>query len=812
MLEYKSIRQSKTSSSNERALSKGKGFKKLSPKHPGIVGNAYSPESSEILDHLPLLICKFLPDTTLTYINQTCCDVFGKTKQQLYAVQWIHFLPEPIRNKIYEILKNVKNTLEPESHSYKIKNADGIFLNVEWKIYPVIDIHNQFQGFLGVGTDKTKEVSAESSIREKEDLLKKVLGTIDDLIWSADAQKNVPLFVSEAARKIYGVDPQEFSKDHELWAKMAHPEDQHIIQRKLQELNSGNPFVEVEYRVIKKDGEIIHICDRSWVVSDEEGKPERFEGITRDITREKELQAEMDKIRSTIHSIIENTNDPIWSLDKNYRLTYFNDAMRRRYEKLSGLEIQTGMSLEEIAPNPELKKLFTKLFERAFKNERFVHDQDIEGRILELSFNPIVKEDEITGVAVFCKDITERMAMAEMLSRSEANLRILIENTKDSILSVDRNYRILVMNQTFYDSIKNRYDLDLKAGENIIEQFGVEVHDYWKQIYDETFSGNSVLKELEVNWPNGVSNHYEILTYPILSNAAFSNRRISKNETPRTAEFLNEELPFEKETVFGATVYIRDITERKIHEQKTINRIKSKDRLLAAAAHDLKNPISGILNLTEMMKDQATDQNNIELLNMMLRAGSKSLNIIQELLQIAEMESENYRLKLETINLNHLIETLIRQNTTEAEKNKIKLYANLGTNPIHVQVESLKFQRVLENLISNSLKFTEEGGEITIRSSAKRKKAIIEVEDSGIGIPEGLQPMIFEQFTRAKRQGLKGEETTGLGMSIAKVIVELHKGKIGMESKEGVGTKFVIELPLNPKSEKIRSTKKPPRS
>ncbi|RHX88145.1 hypothetical protein DLM78_04105 [Leptospira stimsonii] len=770
----------------------------MNPKNQTIIGNVYSPESSEVLDHLPLLICKFLPDTTLTYINQSCCNTFGKTKQQLYAIQWIHFLPEPVRNRIYEILKNIKNTLEPESHSYQIRNSDGKLLNVEWKIYPVIDIQNQFQGYLGVGTDKTKEVSAETSVKEKDHLLKKILGTIDDMIWSADVKRNVPLFVSEAARKIYGVEPEEFTKDHELWAKMAHPEDRQTVEKKIHALNSASPFVEVEYRVIKKDGEIIHVCDRSWVVSDERGEPDRFEGITRDITREKELQSEMDKIRSTIHSIIGNTNDPIWSLDKNYRLTYFNEAMRTRYERLSGLKIQTGMTLEEIAPNTEFKNLFRKLFERAFKNEQFVYDQEIDGRILELSFNPISKEGEITGVAVFCKDITDRMSMAEKLARSEANLRILVENAKDSILSVDRNYKILVMNHTFYNSIKNLYGLDLKAGTNILEEFSSESKDYWKEIYDETFLGKSIHKELEIKTQEGLLYYYEILTYPILSHVTSFNRKSLDNEFSRTFEIKKISLPFGEETVSGATVYIRDITERKIHEQKTINRIKSKDRLLAAVAHDLKNPISGILSLTELMKDQETNQKNIELLNMMLRAGSKSLHIIQELLQIAEMENENYRLKLEKTNLNHLIETLIKQNETEAEKNKIKLYTNLGDDPIHVQLESIKFQRVLENLISNSLKFTKEGGEIRIRSFTKNKKAIIEVEDSGIGIPEGLQPVIFEQFTRAKRQGLKGEETTGLGMSIVKVIVELHKGKIRMESQEGVGTKFVIELPLDP--------------
>lgn len=74
---------------------------------------------------------------------------------------------------------------------------------------------------------------------------------------------------------------------------------------------------------------------------------------------------------------------------------------------------------------------------------------------------------------------------------------------------------------------------------------------------------------------------------------------------------------------------------------------------------------------------------------------------------------------------------------------------------------------------------------------------MIIVKDTGIGIPYGLQSSIFDQFTKARRQGLKGEETTGLGMFIVKVIVELHKGKISLESEEGLGTKFIVEIPLD---------------
>ncbi|WP_279638492.1 PAS domain-containing sensor histidine kinase [Leptospira yasudae] len=369
--------------------------------------------------------------------------------------------------------------------------------------------------------------------------------------------------------------------------------------------------------------------------------------------------------------------------------------------------------------------------------------------------------------------MTDRIEISAKLEKSEENLRALIENTQDSIWSVDRNYRIITMNRIFHEAIFNIYKIDLKIGSNILEEFDSNMSATWKEIYDSTFEGNSIKREWDIANEDGTYNYYEILTCPIYD--------LSEN----------------KRSISGATIYIRDITERKNYESKATNIIKSKDRLLAAVAHDLKNPISGIISLTELLREQANNPNNAELLGMMSQAANKTLNIIQDLLQIAEMENENYKLKTEKVNLNHLIQTLVKQNLPNAESKKIKLYAKMGTDPIPVQIELLKFQRVLENLISNSLKFTKEGGEILIHSYSQNKKAMIIVEDTGIGIPAGLQSAIFDQFTRAKRQGLKGEQTTGLGMSIVKVIVELHKGKISLESEEGLGTKFIVEIPLD---------------
>jgi two-component system sensor histidine kinase VicK len=103
--------------------------------------------------------------------------------------------------------------------------------------------------------------------------------------------------------------------------------------------------------------------------------------------------------------------------------------------------------------------------------------------------------------------------------------------------------------------------------------------------------------------------------------------------------------------------------------------------------------------------------------------------------------------------------------------------------------------QVINNLISNAIKFTPDGGRIELAVAQEPGRVLISVADDGIGIPEALQPVLFERFTPARRSGLRGEKTTGLGMSIIKTIVGLHEGRIICQSTENEGSTFTIELP-----------------
>jgi two-component system sensor histidine kinase VicK len=130
----------------------------------------------------------------------------------------------------------------------------------------------------------------------------------------------------------------------------------------------------------------------------------------------------------------------------------------------------------------------------------------------------------------------------------------------------------------------------------------------------------------------------------------------------------------------------------------------------------------------------------------------------------------------------------------EAEKKEIILTFHYPQQPVYAHIDQEKFARVLENLLSNAIKFTNPGGEVTLSLKNARQRVLLQVKDTGIGIPQAWQESIFNKFTNLNRQGTEGEVSTGLGLYIVKQIVEMHHGKIWVESEENAGTCFFIEL------------------
>lgn len=228
--------------------------------------------------------------------------------------------------------------------------------------------------------------------------------------------------------------------------------------------------------------------------------------------------------------------------------------------------------------------------------------------------------------------------------------------------------------------------------------------------------------------------------------------------------------------------------EEKNREIAALN--NQKTDVLAYVAHDLRTPLSFIKMLTRINPTNISEKEKAEMLEQAVNQAEHTINDLLDALI-----ERNSGLETENVQLSEYL-THIVQKWTEQSKRNILLES--PTNPVYANINRIKMERVMDNLIQNALKFSSSEKSILISFDAS-EQVEIKVIDSGIGIPEDLIASIFDQFTSHGRKGLQGERSLGIGLHLSKKIVELHNGEIKVSSEEGKGTEFSILLERRPK-------------
>lgn len=243
--------------------------------------------------------------------------------------------------------------------------------------------------------------------------------------------------------------------------------------------------------------------------------------------------------------------------------------------------------------------------------------------------------------------------------------------------------------------------------------------------------------------------------------------------------------------------FVEDITIAKHHTSSMHKFAARKDSVLEILAHDLAGPHTNIRGYSTIMANKLKEYDDPELeelLNKIFETNERSIRMIREFVKEEFLQSVNSELIRKRVDLVQIIREVIDQYIESQEDIKKTFKLNSNKEVIFVDIDDFKFSQAINNLISNAIKFTPDGGNIAVDIEEAGEKVHIKISDDGIGIPEHLQPNLFEKFSKARREGLKGEPSVGLGMSIIKTIIEWHNGDISFESKEGEGTTFYIEL------------------
>ncbi len=224
-----------------------------------------------------------------------------------------------------------------------------------------------------------------------------------------------------------------------------------------------------------------------------------------------------------------------------------------------------------------------------------------------------------------------------------------------------------------------------------------------------------------------------------------------------------------------------------------------KDEFVAAVSHELRTPLTSIQGYLELVLDGQAGELNDEQrrhLDTVRRNSERLLLLVGDLLFVAQADAGKLELSFGDVDLGALVRQNVESARPAAEAKRIRLEVVADGLP-PLRGDRARLAQLLDNLVSNAVKFTPEGGSVTVSLTAGGSHAVLEVRDTGIGIATAEQEQVFQRFFRAHGATDRVIQGTGLGLSIAKTIVESHGGQIGFESAEGVGTTFRVELPFD---------------
>ena len=250
----------------------------------------------------------------------------------------------------------------------------------------------------------------------------------------------------------------------------------------------------------------------------------------------------------------------------------------------------------------------------------------------------------------------------------------------------------------------------------------------------------------------------------------------------------------EVEAVAGTT---RDVTEHKQLESSLLDADRRKDEFLATLAHELRNPLAPIRNAVQLLKTSSPDDDTLRMAREIIdRQMNHMVRLVDDLMDVSRITVGQVNLRNERVTLRRVLDDAIEAAAPAIEAGKHRLHVDIPHATLQIEGDGTRLSQVFQNLLDNAAKYTPPGGTITLRAGQVGDQIQVSVRDNGIGIASDMHPRVFELFTRVHPGDRIKTSGLGIGLSLARKLVELHLGKIEVRSEgPGKGSEFIVTLP-----------------
>ncbi len=654
------------------------------------------------------------------------------------------------------------------------------------------------------------------------DLLESVPGVVWETRFETDGRQAM-LYVNSAVESLFGYTVDEWMHTPDFWARVIHPEDSERVAEEIRRAVDSCRDAVSRLRIVAREGRVVWCESHYMIVCDERLRPVGLRGVTLDISERIRAEQQYLEQKERLDGIIQSAMDAVITIDESHRIVVFNRAAEQMFRVAADQAI--GLPLETFLPEKYVRAHRGHIaeFDRTGVTSRsMTRPGAIEARRMDGSVFPIeatISKVETPGGKLFTailRDQTEKvrretrqayLAKASRIVASSLDYQTTLSNLAEitvpdfadwfavDLLTADGNSLELVCvshrdreKVELARELRRRYPVDLKSPMYRTNVVNTGETEFFPEIGDDVLTAAITDPELLlITRSLGLRSSIAV---PMRSRGRIIGAiTFIQGESNRYYDNLDRDTA--EELTGRAAVAIDNARLYRDAQQA----IRNRQDILSIVSHDLRNPLHAIEISAVLLKRLAGDDRLEKPVDRISRAARRAMALIEDLNLVAKIEEGGgFRLAREAVSLNALLEEVQDGFQLLAQDKGLTLSVERIEQDATLSVDHKRLYQALANVISNALKFSPAGSVVEVGARRDGDAIAFRVHDEGPGIPA-------EHFANIFQKNWQGENAkdfgSGLGLYIAKAILEAHGGAVSVESAEGEGTTFFLSLPVS---------------
>jgi PAS domain S-box-containing protein len=669
----------------------------------------------------------------------------------------------------------------------------------------------------GMIQDITARKEMEEQLQESEQRLRRAQRIAHLGNWERDLETDT-LLCSDELRRIFGW-PPDAEITYEAFLKALHPEDRSAVRAARTAAVHDDAPLDIEYSIRRPDGDLRTIHERG-EVHYEGGHPVRLTGTVLDITPRKEMEqqvresrlalAEAQKIAETGHLTIDLVNNTVELSEESSRLLGLDADTAHR--------VDTLIRLVHPDDRDRVRHAFARMHHEPVHELEYRIQTDGVVRWMRERGRPVKDESgETKRIFGVLTDVTELKSRAQERQEREGKIEALYAATTRLLQASSRSEVAALIEELLLNTFEYPVtSVQLLDDERLLP---VRVSPQMRELLPErpthpvdaetvpsrAYRRSDTVVAADLDDVETTVDHGPLRSWVSIPLGDRGVVSIASLE-PEVVEAFDLRL---LEILAGNATVVLDRLERE-HElvqaketAEKANRLKS--AFLANMSHEIRTPLTSIIGFAEAIGTDApttdrapeTDPDVLHFASLIEKSGRRLLDTLNSVLDFSQLEADALQLTRQHVDLRREIEEALSLYRPRAEASNVSLQMDLDDTVAEAYVDPEAFRRVLHNLLSNAVKFTGEGDAIWVRAHTHPDTVAIEVEDTGIGIDPEFVPHLFDAFEQESTGSKRTHEGSGLGLAVAKRLVNLMQGTIDVDTEKGNGTCFTVTVPRN---------------